>query len=30
MNRALAIVLAVVIVLAAVATWLVRTGRLPG
>lgn len=30
MNRALAIVLAVLIVVSVVATWLVRTGRLPG
>lgn len=30
MNRALAIVLALLIAVAIAATWLVRTGRIPG
>jgi hypothetical protein len=30
MNRALAILLAVLFALAAAATWLVRTGKMPG
>ena len=30
MNRALGVILAVLVVLAAVATWLVRSGRMPG
>jgi len=30
MNRALALLLVVIVALAAIATWLVRSGRLPG
>jgi hypothetical protein len=30
MNRALGVILVVLVVLAAVATWLVRSGRMPG
>jgi len=30
MNRALAVLLGILLVLAVAATWLVRTGRMPG
>jgi hypothetical protein len=30
MNRALALLLAAILIVAAIATWLVHTGKLPG